>query len=69
MRKDVDAVTSATFGLFDLSTIRVTIATLKCSAQPEQATKFAEFCAFDEAAKLIWTEAGFSLPRGASTQE
>lgn len=68
MKKDVDAVTSATFGVFDLSTIRVTVATLKCSFRPKEAAKFAEFCASDDAAK-IWAEQGFSPARGPKMQE
>ena len=36
----LDAVTSATFGVFDMSQVKVTVAVLDCSAQVEAATAF-----------------------------
>jgi molybdate transport system substrate-binding protein len=39
----VDAVTSATNKVYDIGRIKVTIASLNCSKQPDAAAKFAEF--------------------------
>jgi len=39
----VDAVTSATHKSYDIGRVKVTIASLKCSKQPDAAAKFAEF--------------------------
>jgi molybdate transport system substrate-binding protein len=39
----IDAVTSATNKVYDIGLIKVTIASLKCSKQPDAAAKFAEF--------------------------
>ncbi len=58
---DVDAITTATFGKVDMSAIRVTLATLACSKQPEAARRFAEF-AVSPAAQKIWIEQGFTVP-------
>jgi molybdate transport system substrate-binding protein len=56
----VDAVTSATKKRYDIGKIRVTIATLKCSAHPEEARRFAEFAASPQAQGLF-KEFGFTL--------
>jgi molybdate transport system substrate-binding protein len=55
----VDAITSATFGVVDISHVRVSIATLKCSKRVEAATKFAEFVA-SEAGRKAFASFGFS---------
>ena len=60
---NVDAVTTATFGLIDMGTVRVTIDVLKCSKQPEAARAFAEFVA-SSAEQKAWQDLGFGLPRG-----
>ena len=60
---EVDAVTTATFGTVDMSAIRVTVATLKCSKKLAAATKFAEFCTSPEA-RQTWVDFGFSAPPG-----
>ena len=57
----VDAVTTATFGPIDMSFVAVTLATLKCSKQPEAASAFAEFVASD-ANRSVFEDYGF-LPR------
>ena len=56
----VDAVTSATGRTFILTPVRVTIATLTCSRQPEAARRFAEFVASPRAAK-VFEDFGFTL--------
>lgn len=56
----VDAVTSATEKSYTLTPLRVTAATLKCSAQPEAARKFAEFLASDKV-DLLFKEYGFTM--------
>ncbi len=56
----VDAITSATGKVRQIHCIRVTIATLKCSDQPEAARKFAEFLTSDAAAK-VFEESGFTV--------
>ncbi len=68
LQSGVDGVTSATFGVFDQAAVRVTISTLKCSKNLIAATKFAEYCASDEAQK-IWVAQGFSPRRGVLTEE
>lgn len=55
----VDAITSATFGVVDISRVRVSIATLTCSKRVEAATKFAEFVASEEGRKAF-ASFGFS---------
>jgi molybdate transport system substrate-binding protein len=55
----VDAITSATFGVVDISRVKVSIATLKCSRKVEAATKFAEFVASEEGRKAF-ASFGFS---------
>jgi molybdate transport system substrate-binding protein len=62
LNKDIDAVSSATFGWIDMSHIRVTIATLTCSKFPEKATQFAKFAASTQNAG-IWEKHGFSKPK------
>ncbi len=54
----IDAVTSATKKVYDIGRIKVTIATLKCSKQPEAAAKFAEFVMANRS--LLADEFGFS---------
>jgi ABC-type molybdate transport system substrate-binding protein len=54
----VDTVTSATKKVRDIGRIRVTIATLKCSKQPAEARRLAEFIASEEAQKTF-REFGF----------
>ena len=56
---EVDVVTSATFGVIDLSNISVTLATLECSKQPEKARAFAEFVA-NSTGRNIFRKHGFS---------
>ena len=52
--RDKDTVTSAaTAKTYTLIPVRVTVATLKCSAHPEEARKFAEFLTSEEATKLF----------------
>ena len=55
----LDAVTSASFGHVDVSCIKVTIATLACSTQPEAAATFAEFVASPEGL-AVFAKRGFS---------
>lgn len=59
MQPGVDAVTTATFGLVDLSEIRVTLAVLTCSKHAEAAMKFGEYCASDEAQET-WVKFGYA---------
>ena len=59
LRKDVDAITSATFGRIDMGYVKVTAATLKWSKQLEAATAFAEFVASEANAK-VWDDFGYS---------
>ena len=62
----VDAVTTATFGRIDMGCVRVTIATLKCSKQPEAAKAFAEF-ANSPKGRAVFAARGFSpAPPGAT---
>lgn len=60
----VDAITSATHKVRDISRIRVTIATLTCSKRPEASRKFAEFVASDEGQKMF-KKYGFTDVGGA----
>ncbi len=59
LQPGVDAVTTATFGVIDMGCIKVTIATLKGSKQPEVAAAFAEFVASPKA-REVWAAFGFS---------
>jgi molybdate transport system substrate-binding protein len=59
MRKDVDAVTSATYGKIDMDYVRVTAATLKFSKNLDAARAFAEFVASKDARK-VWDAQGYS---------
>jgi len=59
LQRGVDAVTTATFGALDMGNIRVSISTLSCSKQPEDAKAFAEFAASAEA-QPVWEKYGFS---------
>ena len=59
-RPNVDALTSATGKEYFLTPVRVTIATLTCSRQPEAARKFAEFVASTRAAE-VFRELGFTV--------
>jgi molybdate transport system substrate-binding protein len=58
----VDAITSATAKNYPLTPVRVTLCILKCSRQPQQATKFAEFVISDEG-KKIFKEFGYDPAR------
>lgn len=62
----VDAITSATGRTFTLTPIRVTIATLSCSSQPEAARRLAEFVASKQAAA---TFADFGFTACPATKE
>jgi len=64
----LDAVTSATGIAYKLTPVRVTIATLKCSAQPDAAAKFAEFVASEEAGK-VFEKFGFTMDGGIVRKE
>ncbi len=55
----IDAVTAATFGRVDMSSVKVFIATLAGSSQPDHARKFAEFVASDEG-RAVFIELGYS---------
>jgi molybdate transport system substrate-binding protein len=68
LKKGVDAVSSATFGIIEQGRVRVTIAVVKYSKQPRQANDFAEFTASKEAA-AIWKKQGFALPEGGAVKE
>ena len=59
-RPQVDALTSATGKEYFLTPVRVTIATLTCSRQPEAAGEFARFVASERAAE-IFRAAGFTM--------
>ena len=59
----VDAVTSPTWGPIDMSRIRVTLATLKCSKQPKAAAQFAEYVTSAKA-RAVFLANGF-LPAEA----
>jgi molybdate transport system substrate-binding protein len=67
LQPGVDAVTTATFGVIDMGCVKVTIATLKCSKQPEAAAVFAEFAASPKA-REVWASFGFSPAPGAAAQ-
>jgi molybdate transport system substrate-binding protein len=62
LQSSTDAVSCATYGTVDLSTIKVTANVLTWSQNAKAATAFAEFCASDEAQK-VWTDFGFSARR------
>jgi molybdate transport system substrate-binding protein len=55
----VDAITSATFGGVDISRVKVSIATLKCSGNVAAATEFAEFVASGQG-RRAFASFGFS---------
>ena len=55
----VDAMTSATGRTFMLTPVRVTIATLSCSSQPDAARNFAQFVASEQAA-AVFADFGFT---------
>ena len=55
----VDAVTSATGKVYDVGLIKVTIATLKCSTNLDQATKFSEYVASPKGA-AVFAKLGYS---------
>jgi len=62
----VDAVTSATNKVYDIGRIKVTLATLQCSKQPDAAAEFAQFVADNRA--IFTNEFGFSpAPESAAT--
>lgn|GEM_PF-142406 len=55
----VDTVTTATFGLIDMSRVRVTAITLSFSKQIEKARAFAAFLASEEAVP-VWKDRGYT---------
>lgn len=59
MRRDVDAVTSATYGRIDMDYTRVTVATLKFSKNLDAARRFGEFVASKEN-RRTWDSLGYS---------
>ncbi|MFW6062121.1 MAG: substrate-binding domain-containing protein, partial [Planctomycetota bacterium] len=59
-RPEVDAISSASGKKWDMSTVRVTIATLGCSDQPAKAKDFAEFVAGADGAE-VFEEYGFTI--------
>jgi len=59
LQPGVDAVTTPTFGVIDMGCIKVTIATLKCSKQPEAAAAFAKYVASPKAGE-VFAAFGFS---------
>ena len=67
-RADVDAVTTATGKIWDVSMIRVTAATLNCSTKPEAARKFLEFVTSPEASR-IFVDFGFASPKGEKPKD
>jgi len=58
-QRDVDTVTTATYGPIEMDYVRVVVATLKCSTQPERARAFAEFAA-SPAGQRVFARHGFS---------
>ena len=68
LQSATDAVTCATYGTVDLSTIKVTINVLKWTKNAAVATEFARFCASEEAQK-VWTKFGFSPKRETFTNQ
>ena len=65
----VDAVTSATYGHLDMSSIRVEIVTLKGSKRLEEARKLAEFTASAKG-RAVFAAKGFSpAPEGGAARE
>jgi molybdate transport system substrate-binding protein len=55
----VDAVTSATFGSFDMSNVKVTVIVLSCSKVRPDARAFAAYCASAQNAS-VWRDLGYS---------
>jgi len=62
----VDAVTTPTFGVIDKSCVKVTIATLKCSRQPEAAAAFADFVNSPRG-RAVFAQRGFSPAPDSTT--
>ncbi len=58
-RRDVDAITTATYGRLEMDYIRVTVSALSFSTQPEAALAFGRYLASPEAAQ-VWREFGFT---------
>lgn len=66
LQPGVDAVTTATYGVIDMGTVKVTVVTLKCSRQLEAARAFAEFAASPRGRK-VFDDFGFSpAPAGSA---
>ena len=65
---DVDAVSGATGRKYKLVPMRVTVATLTCSRQPDAARRFAEYVA-SPAASRVFQEFGFTPAAGAQVYE
>jgi len=57
-----ETVTTATQKIYPLIPVRVTVATLKCSTQPEAAKKFAEFLTTEQATE-VFKQFGFTPPQ------
>lgn len=64
----IDTVTSATGKAYKLTPLRVTIADLKCSKQPEAAAKFAKWLVSDGRTEKF-KEFGFTMNRDAQKQK
>ncbi len=56
----VDAISSATNKMYPLTPVRVTVATLTCSTNPEIAKKFAEYLVSDKVTK-VFEEYGYVM--------
>jgi len=61
----VDAVTTATYGVIDMSQVKVTMDLLKFSTHPDEARALAEYVASDDGA-AVWKKLGFTMPTGPS---
>jgi molybdate transport system substrate-binding protein len=58
-KPSVDAITSATYGVIDLSKTKITLILLKYSSDKDKAQKLVDFINSDEA-KAIWLKHGFA---------
>jgi molybdate transport system substrate-binding protein len=68
LKRGVDAVTTATFKRIEMDYIRVTMASLSVSSQPEAASRFGDFVASEKNAD-VWKKFGFSAPDRARDRE
>jgi len=64
----VDAVTTATGKSYVLAPVRVSVATLRCAADPAGAKAFAEYLASPKAAD-VWRESGYTMGADLIHQE